>query len=94
MLGFELATVGAFVVCVVWSPWRAIRWDGKWHALAIIPLAAIMLWGLKYCDDPGANRTPNTQLPFEVIEAAVLIALYMLVIRFARGFTVQRELVK
>ena len=83
-----------------WSPpwlpvllplWGVIRWRGKWRVMAAIPFAAICLWVLKDCADLHADPTSHNLLPFEFLEAAVFIALYMLVVWVLRRIALKRE---
>ncbi len=77
---FAVGVLASLAACFAWPVWGVLRWRGIWRALAALPLAMIILWCLKDCADLERDPTSHNLLPFEFIEAAVLIAPYMLVV--------------
>lgn len=81
---FGVVALGAIAACVAWPLRGIIRWEGGWRAAAAVPLAAIVLWGLKDAYDLMIDRTSHNLLPFEFIIAACAIVPYMVVATLVR----------
>lgn len=88
---FGVLVVVSLAACFLWPIWGVIRWRGKWRLLAAIPCGAICLWVLKDCADLAGDPTSHNLLPFEFIEAAVLIAPYMFFVWLLRRATLKKE---
>jgi hypothetical protein len=56
-----------------------------------VPLAMMLLWCLKDCADLSRDPTSHNLLPFELIEAAVLAAPYMLAVWLLRRASLRRS---
>lgn len=76
---FGIVALVALVAGFGWPLWGVIRWEGAWRAAAAVPLAAIVLWGLKDAYDLTIDRTSHNLLPLEFVIAACVIVPYMLV---------------
>ncbi|HXZ60273.1 MAG TPA: hypothetical protein VEG26_08800 [Steroidobacteraceae bacterium] len=74
---FGVMVLTALVVCFVWPLWALLRWRGKWRALAALPMLFVVLWIIKDVVELSADPTSHNLLPFELIEAAVLVATFM-----------------
>jgi hypothetical protein len=74
---FGLMFLVALVVCFVWPLWAFICWRGRWRALAAVPLLFVLLWVIKDVVEISADPSSHNLLPFEFIEAAVLVAIFM-----------------
>jgi hypothetical protein len=81
---FALALLAAACACLLWPLWGVLRWRGIWRALAVLPLVAILVWGAKDYSDLQRDPTSHNLLPFEFLEAAVLIGPYMLIVWLLR----------
>lgn len=81
---FGAALLAALAVCVVWPLWGVLRWAGIWRLFAALPLVAIVVWGVKDWSELSRDPTSHNLLPFELLEAAVPIAPYMLVVWLLR----------
>jgi hypothetical protein len=87
---FAVGVLASLAACFAWPVWGVVRWRGIWRALAALPLAMILLWCLKDCADLNRDPTSHNLLPFEFIEAAVLVAPYMLVVWLLRRVSLRR----
>jgi hypothetical protein len=74
---FGILVLTAVVVCSVWPIWGLLRWQGKWRALAAVPLVFVGLWVVKDIVEISADPSSHNLLPFELIEAAVVVAIFM-----------------
>jgi hypothetical protein len=81
---FGVMLLTALVVCLVWPLWALLRWRGKWRALATLPLLFVGLWAVKDVVEISADPTSHNLLPFEFIEAAILVAIFMGVVWMMR----------
>lgn len=81
---FGAAVLAALGVCVLWPLWGVLRWRGIWRLLAGLPLVAIVAWGVRDLSDLSRAPASHNLLPFELLEAAVPIAPYMLVVWLLR----------
>lgn len=74
---FSVLVLGSLAVCFIWPVWALIRWRGGWRALAAIPLVFVALWVAKDIVEIAADPSSHNLLPFELIEAAVVVAVAM-----------------
>lgn len=79
-----IAALGALAAGFGWPLWGVIRWEGAWRAAAAVPLAAIVLWGMKDAYDLTIDRTSHNLLPFEFVIAGCAIVPYMVVVTLVR----------
>jgi hypothetical protein len=84
LLVFGCLVIGSFAVCFLWPAWAIVRWHGKWRALAAIPALIVLMWLVKDAVEISADRTSHNLLPFEFIEAAVLVAPCMFILWLLR----------
>ena len=88
---FAIGVLASLAGCFAWPIWGVLRWRGLWRALAAVPLAMMLLWCLKDCADLSRDPTSHNLLPFELIEAAVLAAPYMLAVWLLRRASLRRS---
>jgi hypothetical protein len=74
---FGVMVLTALVVCFAWPLWALFRWRGKWRALAALPMLFVVLWVIKDVVELSADPTSHNLLPFELIEAAGIVATFM-----------------
>jgi len=77
---FSVAVLGSLAACFVWPVWALIRWRGGWRALAVLPLGFVALWTIKDIVELSADPTSHNLLPFELIEAAVVVVVFMSIV--------------
>ena len=77
---FGVAVLLSLLVCFLWPVWALIRWRGGWRALALMPLLFVALWTIKDIMELSADPTSHNLLPFELIEAAVVVAVFMSIV--------------
>jgi hypothetical protein len=81
---FGVLVLGSALVCFLWPVWALLRWRGAWRALAAIPLAFVALWVVKDIVEICADPSSHNLLPFELIEAAVIVAVSMSILWLLR----------
>ncbi|HUO19759.1 MAG TPA: hypothetical protein VMU44_08305 [Steroidobacteraceae bacterium] len=81
---FGVLVLGSLLVCCVWPLWALLRWRGAWRALAALPLTFVALWVIKDIVEISADPTSHNLLPFELIEAAVIVAVSMSILSLVR----------
>ncbi|HVP34812.1 MAG TPA: hypothetical protein VMT09_14285 [Steroidobacteraceae bacterium] len=74
---FGFMVLAALVAGFLWPLWALLRWRGRWRALAAIPFLFVVLWAAKDIVEISADPTSHNLLPFELIEAAVPVAIFM-----------------
>ncbi|HUL46233.1 MAG TPA: hypothetical protein VLV25_03980 [Steroidobacteraceae bacterium] len=77
---FGVIVLASLAVCFLWPLWALLRWRGRWRVLAAIPLLFVALWVIKDIVEISADPTSHNLLPFEVVEAAVPVAIFMSVL--------------
>jgi len=83
---FGVIVLGSLVAAFVWPLWGVVRWSGRWRIAAVAPLAFAALWAAKDVIDLSRDPTSHNLLPFEFIEAAVIVVPYMIVVSFLKRF--------
>lgn len=74
---FGFMVLAALIGGFLWPLWALLRWRGRWRALAAIPLLFVVLWAAKDIVEIAADPSSHNLLPFELIEAAVPVAIFM-----------------
>jgi hypothetical protein len=81
---FGVMVLSALVVCFLWPLWALVRWRGRWRALAALPLLFAVMWVVKDIVEISADPTSHNLLPFEFIEAAIPVAIFMSILWLLR----------
>ncbi len=74
---FGVMVLAALAACFLWPLWALLRWRGRWRALAALPLLFVVMWVVKDIVEISADPTSHNLLPFEFIEAAIPVAIFM-----------------
>jgi hypothetical protein len=88
---FGVLVLAALLACFLWPLWGVLRWKGGWRILAALPLVVVGMWIIKDTVEISADPSSHNLLPFELIEAAVLIAPFMFILWLLRRKALRAE---
>jgi hypothetical protein len=91
LVAFGVLVLASLSACFLWPLWALWRWRGIWRALAALPLLFAALWVIKDIVEISADPTSHNLLPFEFIEAAVPVTIFMCVLWLLRRRAVSAD---
>ena len=82
--------LGSAVALLVWGVRTVLRWDGPWRWLALAVLLPLVITGARIVVDIRSDPTSHNLWPIEVLAAAVVSLVLLVVLQIGRAIVSRR----